>query len=808
MNVTAFQQANQLLREGKLEAAVVVYRQAITQNPQFYGAYQNLGETLGKLGRLDQAVEMYRKAIELKPEASWLQKELGLLLQKFGGNEETKVYSLPKTVNSKPEIDGSNSIPLPGVFLTEKLQDNYLIQTRQSDNNFYELAQNFEKEEKFNEAVTYYQKAIQIDPKNPNFYQPLADLFQKMGRIDEAINTYNHIITLKPDSNLYVYKQLGNLLLGVSKDERLNYSTSQKDEHHSTANQKEQEDNHIKNYSEVKISFGIKTNRKNEFKTIALIFSILSQNINSENFEILITGDTDFNYIPETIFKSYKITLIKDLESANNARLATMLNTIVREAKYDYVCSCDDDIIFTDGWYKKLCIFLKNNPSAKIISFPIKNTDGSRFWDWAYNDSQSGSQLANLGEKSNQVYVTGGMVVLHKQVWQEVKWDESRGFYQKEDVDWSERARKAGYTIEFCTHASVLHNDWRYFQSGTKVIKSKKLEEILEDIPLAFKSGSSASVHLNNYISIEEKGKWPIAPERILGLKNKYKNQRCFIVGNGPSLNLHDLLLLESEITFGVNGIFYKTDEMGFKPTFYVVEDKAVMRDNVDKINQYNGVIKIFPTDYYDFIDDKDSVIWFKMNQGYYEGKSPNFRIPRFSTDSSERVFCGQTVTFINLQLAYFMGFSEVYLIGMDFSYQVPQTTIINGGVYLSTGDDPNHFHPQYFGSGKTWHDPKLDRVERAYKLARLVYESSNIKLYNATFGGKLEVFERVDYNAVFGVRTLSHENYDNFNEDMYLTLYPDVRNLIERDDSYTAIKHYEKHGKYEGRIFPKKVNC
>lgn len=83
MTVTAFGQANQLLREGKLEAAVIVYRQAIEQNPRFYGAYQNLGETLGKLGRLDESVQVYRKAIELKPSAGWLHQELELLLEKL-----------------------------------------------------------------------------------------------------------------------------------------------------------------------------------------------------------------------------------------------------------------------------------------------------------------------------------------------------------------------------------------------------------------------------------------------------------------------------------------------------------------------------------------------------------------------------------------------------------------------------------------------------------------------------------------------------------------------------------------------------
>ncbi|MEG4311021.1 MULTISPECIES: tetratricopeptide repeat protein [unclassified Microcoleus] len=94
MTVTVFQQANQLLREGKLEEAVVAYRRAIEQNPQFYGAYQNLGETLGKLGRLDQAVEMYRKSIELKPSASWLHQELGLLLERLKQNDIDDFFNL------------------------------------------------------------------------------------------------------------------------------------------------------------------------------------------------------------------------------------------------------------------------------------------------------------------------------------------------------------------------------------------------------------------------------------------------------------------------------------------------------------------------------------------------------------------------------------------------------------------------------------------------------------------------------------------------------------------------------------------
>ena len=138
------------------------------------------------------------------------------------------------------------------------------------------------------------------------------------------------------------------------------------------------------------------------------------------------------------------------------------------------------------------------------------------------------------------------------------------------------------------------------------------------------------------------------------------------------------------------------------------------------------------------------------MNTGFYRKESPNFGIPRFSTDAAKRLYCGQSVTMINLQLAFYMGFKEVYLIGMDFSYDIPDTAKIEGLEIVSTEDDTNHFHPEYFGKGKTWHDPQLDKVLRSYSMMKLVFESGGRKIYNATHGGKLELFERIDFSTLF----------------------------------------------------------
>lgn len=238
--------------------------------------------------------------------------------------------------------------------------------------------------------------------------------------------------------------------------------------------------------------------------------------------------------------------------------------------------------------------------------------------------------------------------------------------------------------------------------------------------------------------------------KKMKSFKNKFKGKRCFIIGNGPSLNLIDLEKLNGEYTFGVNSIFYKTESTGFKPTFYVVEDGHVVDDNISEINKYSVEYKFFPSVYKGKLKKSANTTFFNMNRGFYEINSPNCNLPRFSTDCSQRIYCGQSVTIINLQLAYYMGFEEVYLIGMDFSYHIPDSAEIDGDSITSNEDDCNHFDPRYFGKGKKWHDPKLDNVLASYKMNKLVFEHFGRKIYNATIDGKLEVFERIDFETLF----------------------------------------------------------
>lgn len=237
--------------------------------------------------------------------------------------------------------------------------------------------------------------------------------------------------------------------------------------------------------------------------------------------------------------------------------------------------------------------------------------------------------------------------------------------------------------------------------------------------------------------------------DELSSFYNAFKGERCFIIGNGPSLNKNDLDLLENEYSFGVNSFYYKTRETGFRPTFYVVEDNSVMKENLAEIKEFEAPFKFFPTLYKRLHPKTPNTFFFEMNRGFYEKSSLNYVVPRFSTDASKVLYCGQSVTYINLQLAFYMGFTEVYLIGMDFNYDIPASHKRTGDVLLSDSDDPNHFHKDYFGAGKTWKDPKLERVLVNYKMADLAFSAVGRKIYNSTVGGKLEVFDRVDYEAL-----------------------------------------------------------
>jgi len=223
---------------------------------------------------------------------------------------------------------------------------------------------------------------------------------------------------------------------------------------------------------------------------------------------------------------------------------------------------------------------------------------------------------------------------------------------------------------------------------------------------------------------------------RIRKFKNCFQGQRCFIIGNGPSLQRTDLSRLKNEYTFGLNRIYLNFSEMGFTTSFFVSINDLVIEQTAEDIVQLE-MPKFISWRARRWLRPADNLYFLHTT---YTGK-------KFAKDARGRLWEGATVTYVALQLAYYFGFSQVILIGVDHSFKAkgkPNETVV------SEGDDPDHFHPNYFGKGFRWQLPDLDTSEVGYRMAREAFEADGRQVLDATIGGKLSVFPKVDYFGLF----------------------------------------------------------
>lgn len=227
---------------------------------------------------------------------------------------------------------------------------------------------------------------------------------------------------------------------------------------------------------------------------------------------------------------------------------------------------------------------------------------------------------------------------------------------------------------------------------------------------------------------------------RLANLKDKYKGQRAFIMGNGPSLKSTDLSKLQHEYTFGLNRVYLMFPDIGFQTSCLVSVNDLVIEQCIEEIDALAipRFLSWRPRRLYS--PSRLSSLLPIFLYTTYEG-------PKFGTDARGRLWEGATVTYVALQLAFHMGFEEVVLVGVDHSFASKGAA---NQTVVSDGDDPNHFSPKYFGKGFRWQLPDLETSEAGYAMARDAYRRAGRQVLDATVGGKLTIFPKVNYNTLF----------------------------------------------------------
>lgn len=225
-------------------------------------------------------------------------------------------------------------------------------------------------------------------------------------------------------------------------------------------------------------------------------------------------------------------------------------------------------------------------------------------------------------------------------------------------------------------------------------------------------------------------------------IRGKHQGERCFIIATGPSLKMEDVEKLKDEVTIGVNSFYRVYDKTDFRPTYYVALDPDVQNS---LLNNYRGepndlakekvfmnsIVKerISGVDYLPYCYQNH---WFNL----FNEKNDYSKNLKYTDDLLYGIYDKYTVTNAAIDLAIHFGCREIYLIGVDCNYSGPTQYFVKPTVDTFTPDEMQAFLQQ-----------KAMMV--GYRFMEKETKKRGIKIYNATRGGMLEEFERVDFDEV-----------------------------------------------------------
>jgi hypothetical protein len=252
---------------------------------------------------------------------------------------------------------------------------------------------------------------------------------------------------------------------------------------------------------------------------------------------------------------------------------------------------------------------------------------------------------------------------------------------------------------------------------------------------------------------------WIKAIQPNINLKNIYKGKRCFVLCNGPSVNSQDLRKLKDEIVFSVSNGYHHSDYLYYQPAFHCVpqitySEKYTERVVVDWFSEMDkriGTATLFlNTSEYDLVQKYNL---FPNRPVYYTylGGIPwdNKRLKPY--DISEKIPGAMSVPIMCLIIAIFMGFEEIYLLGTEhdaltrrkynYFYDNSKTVLADK---QNVSDDGRVFFS--FSEGLF----QLVELWKEYQQLDVIAKHNNTHIFNATIGGDLDVFPRVEFAKLF----------------------------------------------------------
>ena len=233
--------------------------------------------------------------------------------------------------------------------------------------------------------------------------------------------------------------------------------------------------------------------------------------------------------------------------------------------------------------------------------------------------------------------------------------------------------------------------------------------------------------------------------------RDRHRGQRCFVIGNGPSLKHQDLSRLSDEVTFGVNAFYQHPLARDRRlPTYYFLSDPSYFDGSID-LEEFSHLQKaIGPTPIFlphyakDFITSTRAL---PAEQLYYLATCGGLEDRwRARPDLTRTIPGAQTVVQLAILAAMYMGCSPIYLLGLDHDW------LAHGGQHLnfysegSPDEQPEGNLPGW--TYRTMMEAMLTMWD-IYEMLLRIANAEGIEIINATHGGFLDIFKRQSYESI-----------------------------------------------------------
>lgn len=238
-------------------------------------------------------------------------------------------------------------------------------------------------------------------------------------------------------------------------------------------------------------------------------------------------------------------------------------------------------------------------------------------------------------------------------------------------------------------------------------------------------------------------------------IKDVHKDERCFILCNGPSVKNQNLSLLKDEVVISVSSGYLHNRYSEIKPRYHVIPNISFGKFTHEhaiawfrEMDQHLlSDILFLSTEQYDIVK-KNGLLTSKSIHyiGMHGDFNDNICIPRV-----DKFIPGvQSVPILAIMIAMYMGFNEIYLLGTDHDWFIKKNYSYAFAPTIAVGTDPgvqpNGDMPESLLADEL---PIAAVLWNQYRALHRIAEAHNIKIYNASAGGALDEFVLVDFESL-----------------------------------------------------------